>query len=86
MKLRQLLKSMCGLALVFAVIAAFDERARQEFARLFWGSDGIASWDSRLIGVGDALASALKYQSLENGTLMVFAAVAAVLFLFMVRA
>jgi hypothetical protein len=85
MKLRQLLMSMSGLALVFAILAAVDERVRDEFNRLLWGSDGISSWDSRLVGFGDAIGAALKYQSLENGTLMVFAAVAGVLFLFMVR-
>ena len=86
MKLRQILMSASGLAVVLAILAAADQRVRDEFSRLLWASDGIASWDSRLLGFGDALGAALKYQSLENGTLMVFAAVAAVLVLFMVRA
>jgi hypothetical protein len=86
MKLRQVLLSMTGLGLVVAVLVSVDERVREQFERLLLGGDGIASWDNRLMDLGGALADAFKYQSLENGTMLVFAAVGALLFAFMVRA
>ena len=49
------------------------------------GGDGIASWDNRLIGSGRRPGRSIRYQSIENGPLMIFAVVGAVLFLFMIR-
>jgi hypothetical protein len=85
MKLRQFAWSLTGFALVVGALVSVDERVRDQFERLVWGGDGLASWDNRLMDLGNALMGALQYQSLENGPLLVFAAVGALLFLFMVR-
>jgi hypothetical protein len=85
MKYRQLLVSLIGFALVVGGLAYVDPRVRDHFSRLVSGGDGIASWDNRLMELGGVLAGALRYQSIENGPLMIFAVVGAVLFLFMIR-
>jgi len=85
MKFRQLLLSLTAFAIVVGGLAYVDPRVRDQFAQLLTGGDGISSWDNRLADLGSTLISALRYQSLENGPLLIFAVVGAVLFLFMVR-
>ena len=85
MKFRQLLLSMTALALVVGGLMYVDPRVRDRFTQLVSGGDGISSWDNRLVDLGGTLISAIRYQSIENGPLMIFAVVGAVLFLFMVR-
>jgi hypothetical protein len=85
MKFRQVLLSLTAFALVVGGLAFVDPRVRSQFAQLLTGGDGISSWDNRLAELGSTLVSVLRYQSLENGPLMIFAVVGAVLFLFMVR-
>ena len=46
---------------------------------------GVSSFADRASQLGDALATAVRYQSIENAPMVVFATVGAVLFLFMVR-
>ena len=82
MRLRQFAWSMAGFGLVVAAVVSVDDRVRDQFERLLWGA---GDWDRRAMDLGDALMTALRYQSIENGPLLVFAAVGAVLFLFMVR-
>jgi hypothetical protein len=74
--------SMAGFGLVVAAVVSVDQRVRDQVEQLLWG---VGDWDRRAMDLGNALMSALKYQSIENGPLLVFAAVGAVLFLFMVR-
>ena len=85
MKFRQVLLSLTAFALVVGGLAFVDPRVRSQFAQLLTGGDGISSWDNRLAEIGSTMVSVLRYQSLENGPLMIFAVVGAVLFLFMVR-
>jgi hypothetical protein len=85
MKFRQVLLSLTAFALVVGGLAFVDPRVRSQFAQLLTGGDGISSWDNRLADLGSTMVSVLRYQSLENGPLMIFAVVGAVLFLFMVR-
>jgi hypothetical protein len=85
MKFRQLAWSLAGFGLVVGALVSVDPRVRDQFERLLLGGDGVASWDNRAMDLGNALLGALRYQSLENGPLLVFAAVGALLFLFMVR-
>ena len=84
MKFRQMLLSITAFALVVGGLVHRSPRARQVLAAAS-GGDGISSWDNRVMDVGGVLLSALKTQSLENGPVVVFAAVGAMLFLFMVR-
>jgi hypothetical protein len=53
--------------------------------QLVSGGDGISSWDNRAVELGNALLTAIRYQSIDNAPLLIFATVGAVLFLFMVR-
>ena len=46
---------------------------------------GVSPWGDRIGDLGGALAMAVRHQSIENAPLLVFAAVGAVLFVFMVR-
>jgi hypothetical protein len=85
MRFRQMLVSLIGFALVVGGLVYVDPRVRDHFTRLVSGGDGIASWDNRLMDLGGVLAGALRHQSIENGPLMIFAVVGAVLFLFMIR-
>ena len=85
MKFRQLLLSMTALALVLGGLAFVDPRVRDRLTQLVSGGDGISTWDHRLADLGGTMITALRYQSLENGPLMIFAVAGAVLFLFMIR-
>jgi hypothetical protein len=64
-------------------LVSVDARVRERFAELFYGGGGAI--DGRLAGLGEALIDAARYQSIENAPLVVFAAVSAVLVLFMWR-
>jgi hypothetical protein len=85
MKMRQWFLSLGVFALVLGALVSIDQRVRDRFLDFITGGDGIAAWDDRLVDLGGALMSALRYQSIENAPLLIFATVGAVLFLFMVR-
>ena len=71
-------------ALVFALVS-FDPHVQSRFSELVGGHGSVSSFADRASMLGDALMSAVRHQSIENSPMMVFAAVGAVLFLFMVR-
>ena len=73
---------MAGFGLVVAAVVSVDQRVRDQVEQLLWGA---GDWDRHAMDLGHALMVALKYQSIENGPFLAFAAVGAVLFLFMVR-
>jgi hypothetical protein len=73
-----------GLAIVLGGLTFVDPRVRDRFGALLSGQDG-GSFGDRISELGSVLLSALKYQSIENAPLVIFATVGAVLFLFMVR-
>jgi hypothetical protein len=85
MKHRQWLLSIGMFALIIGALVSVDDRVRDRFMQLVSGGDGISSWDNRLAELGSALLSAIRYQSIDNAPLLIFATVGAVLFLFMVR-
>jgi uncharacterized membrane protein YeaQ/YmgE (transglycosylase-associated protein family) len=70
---------------ILLMLVSIDDRVRERFGNLVSGGDGVSSWGDRLADLGSALMSALRYQSIENAPLLVFATVGAVLVLFMVR-
>jgi hypothetical protein len=70
--------------LLFALVAV-DQRVRDRFDDLVAGRADVSPWDDRLADLGDAVAVAVRRQSLENAPLVVFATVGAVLFVFMFR-
>ena len=71
-------------ALLFALVS-FDPHVQGRFSELVAGEGSVSSFTDRASMLGDALMSAVKSQSIENSPMVVFAAVGAVLFLFMVR-
>ena len=73
----------CGILLA---LVSVDARVRDRISDVVTGGDGVSSWGSRVTELADALTTAVRYQSIENAPLMVFATVGAVLFLFMVKA
>ena len=85
MKMRQWILSMGVFALVLVALVSIDPRVRDRFADLVSGGNGISSWGDRLGNLGGALMTAIRYQSIENAPLLIFATVGAVLFLFMVK-
>jgi hypothetical protein len=85
MRFRQMLFSLAGFAVLFAGVAWLDPRVRDKFAQLLHAGDGIASWDNRAVDLAGAVVAAIRYQSIDNGVIMLFAAVGAVLVVFMVR-
>ena len=85
LSLRQAVLSALIFGGVLVALASVDARVRERVSELASGGDGITPWGDRLSDVGSALSSAIRYQSIENAPLVVFAAVGAVLFVFMVR-
>ena len=84
-KLRQALGSAAVFVAILAALVSVDDRVQERFSELFMRGDA-SPWGDRITDLGGALTTALKYQSLENAPLLVFAAVGAVLFVFMVKA
>jgi hypothetical protein len=70
---------------VLLALATVDARVRERVGDVVSGSDGLSPWGDRIGDLGGALAMAVRHQSIENAPLLVFAAVGAVLFMFMVR-
>jgi hypothetical protein len=85
LSLRQAVLSSLIFGGVLLALASVDARVRERVGDVVSGSDGLSPWGDRLSDLGGALASAIRHQSLENAPLLVFAAVGAVLFVFMVR-
>jgi hypothetical protein len=82
---RQWMLSLGVFALVLGGLVSVDQRVRERCLDLVSGGNGISTWDNRLSELGGALVSAVRYQSIENAPLLIFATVGVVLFLFMVR-
>ena len=85
-RLRQALASAAVFVAILAALVSVDDRVQERFKELFVSGDGLSPWGDRIGDLAGALTSALRYQSIENAPLLVFAAVGAVLFVFMVRA
>jgi hypothetical protein len=84
--LRQAVLSTLVFSGVLLALVSVDARVRERMTDVVTGGDGVTTWGSRVTELADALATAVRYQSIENAPLMVFATVGAVLFLFMVKA
>jgi hypothetical protein len=85
-RLRQALASAAVFVAILAALVSVDDRVQERFTELFASGNGISPWGDRIGDLGGALTTALRNQSIENAPLLVFAAVGAVLFLFMVKA
>lgn len=76
----------CFLAVLTALVA-LDVRVRERAGLLFsqTGGDSVASWGYRLNSFVDAIIQAVRDQSIGDSPMMIFAIVAAVLVVFMLR-
>jgi hypothetical protein len=71
--------------IMFALVSV-DPRVKDHVGQLLSSGGGsVAPWTSRLAGLGDALWSAARYQSIDNAPLVVFATVGVALTIFMLR-
>jgi hypothetical protein len=85
MKKRQWMLSVGVFVLILAALVSVDERVRDQFTNLISGGNGISTWDTRALELGHAVVTAVRYQSIDNSPLMLFAVVGAVLFFFMLK-
>jgi hypothetical protein len=70
---------------VLLALVSVDARVRDRFEDLVAGGNGLSPWSARFADLSDALIGAARHQSIENAPLVIFAAVSAVLVLFMWR-
>lgn len=82
---RQGLASAAVFGAVLFMLISVDDRVRDRFGDLVGGGNSLSSWGDRAGDLGNALMSAVRYQSIENAPLLIFAAVGAVLVAFMLR-
>lgn len=83
--LRQAAISMMVFTGMLVTIISFDARVRERVGDVMAGGDGVTSLGDRLADLAEAVMTAARYQSIENGPLLIFTVVGAVLFLFMFR-
>ena len=77
---------VCFLAVMTALVAV-DVRVRERVVLLFSQAtgDSVASWGDRVAGLVGAIVQAARDQSIDNAPMLIFAVVAAVLVVFMLR-
>jgi hypothetical protein len=83
---RQAIVSAAVFCGVVVALGSIDPRVKEQMQNLVYGGNGISSWDNRAVDLGHALASAVRYQSIENSPMMFFVVAGLVLFVFMARA
>jgi hypothetical protein len=81
---RQAIISAVVFGALLAMLVSIDPRVRDRFSGLM-SRGGVSSMGDRATDLGGVLLSAARHQSIENAPLVVFAAVGAVLVLFMFR-
>lgn len=82
--LKQSIASTAIFVGILVALMSVDDRVHDRFSNFLYGG-GVAPWGTRLSDLGEALFDAARHQSIENAPLVVFAAVSAVLVLFMWR-
>lgn len=77
---------LCFLAVLTALVAV-DVRVRERVGLLFDQArgGGVAPWGDRINSLVDAIVQAARDQSIDNAPMLIFAIVAAVLVVFMLR-
>ena len=84
-RLPQAFASLTVFVLLLVGLASIDQRVKDKFSDLVSGSNSMSSWTGRASELGDTVLTAVRYQSIENAPLVLFATVGGVLFLFMVK-
>jgi hypothetical protein len=81
---RQGIASAAVFGVVLLMLISVDDRVRERFSDLV-GSGGVSPWGDRAGDLVDAVMSAVRYQSIENAPMLVFAAAGAILVAFMLK-
>jgi hypothetical protein len=81
---KQSLASAAVFGLVLMLLISVDPRVRERFTNLASG-DGVSTLSHRARDLGTTLVTAARHQSIENAPLVVFAAVGAILVVFMLK-
>jgi hypothetical protein len=85
LSLRQWMLSTLVFAGVLIALTSVDARVRERVSDVVTGGDSLTPWGDRVSDLGNALVLAVRHQSIENAPLLIFAAVGAVLFVFMLK-
>lgn len=85
MGLRQWIVSTAIFLVVLIGLVSVDDRVGERVNDLVSGGDTVTPWGDRVQDLGGALLAALRYQSIDNAPMLVFTAVGAVLFVFMLK-
>jgi hypothetical protein len=84
-RVRQGVVSAAVFGAVVLMLVSVDNRVRERFGDLVSGGQNLSPWGDRAGDLVGALVSAVRYQSLENAPMLVYAAAGAVLVAFMLR-
>jgi hypothetical protein len=82
---RQGIASAAVFGAVLLMLVSIDDRVRDRFSDLMSGGNSLTPWGDRAGDLVNALMSAIRYQSIDNAPMLVFAAVGAILVAFMLR-
>jgi hypothetical protein len=82
--LKQSIVSVAVFGLVLMLLVSVDPRVREKAGELVSGN-GVSTLSHRATDLGGTLVSAARHQSIENSPLVIFAAVGAILVLFMIK-
>ena len=85
--IRQTFVSASVFVALLLLLSLFDGRVRREFAEVVHGDSQVpsSSFTMRMSDFGGAVLSVVRYHTLENGPMVVFAVVGGALTLFMLR-
>lgn len=83
--LPQALASLTVFVVLLVSLASIDPRVHDKCAELLSSGQNVGSLVNRASDLVDTVATAVRYQSIENAPMVLFATVGGVLFLFMVR-
>jgi hypothetical protein len=81
---KQSIVSAAVFGLVLLLLVSVDPRVREKANDLVVGN-GVSTLGNRATDLGGTLVSAARHQSIENSPLVIFAAVGAILVLFMLK-
>jgi hypothetical protein len=81
---RQGIASAAVFGVVLLMLISVDDRVRERFSDLA-GTGGVTSLGDRVGDLSNAVMSAIRYQSIENAPMLIFAAAGAILVAFMLK-
>jgi hypothetical protein len=83
--LGQATMSLSVFVALLVALASVDQRVHDKFTEIFAAGQGVGGMTGRVWELADTVATAVRYQSIENAPMVLFATVGGILFLFMVR-